>query len=199
MARPEPHRPISPPPATGTLAEDLPAYVSNGVIGLRVRDVALVPGMAIVSGFVGEHHGRHVEAAVAEPYPLGGDIALSGVWASEITGGFEPVNQLRLRDCRIDHAVSRAASGRRGRGRDRYLRQPLASDRGLPGSPGHLDQACELTFRPRVDPTGVRGSMAERRLDTPGEAGFGTLRRLNREAWADLWKGRIRLGGAGER
>lgn len=56
MARSDPHRPISPPPATGALAEDLPAYVSNGVIGLRVRDVPLVPGMAIVSGFVGEHH-----------------------------------------------------------------------------------------------------------------------------------------------
>ena len=41
MVRPDPHRPISPPPATGALAEDLPAYVSNGVIGLRVRDVPL--------------------------------------------------------------------------------------------------------------------------------------------------------------
>ncbi len=93
MARSDPHRPISPPPATGALAEDLPAYVSNGVIGLRVRDVPLDPGMAIVSGFVGEHHERHVEAAVAAPYPLGGDIALDGVWASEVMGGFEPVDQ----------------------------------------------------------------------------------------------------------
>lgn len=288
MARSDPHRPISPPPATGALAEDLPAYVSNGVIGLRVRDVPLVPGMAIVSGFVGEHHERHVEAAVAAPYPLGGDIALDGVWASEVMGGFEPVDQsydfetaelttrfrVRLPAGRAEVEVVTFAS----RSHPTVVCQEVQVT---------LDQACELTFRARVDPAGVRGSMAERRLDTPGETppvcdgailwrsegglgacgialattaapeaertqepwdetgplsttyrlkaragrhrfrqmaslvpdvlhhqphrqavrllaaatenGFDALRRLNHEAWADLWKGRIRLVGAGER
>jgi hypothetical protein len=33
---------------------DLPAYVGNGVIGLRVRCQPLQAGMALVSGYVGE-------------------------------------------------------------------------------------------------------------------------------------------------
>ncbi len=288
MARADPHRPISPPPAIGALAGDLPAYVSNGLVGLRVRDVPLVPGMAIVSGFVGEHHERHVEAAVAAPYPLGGDIALDGIWASEVMGGFEPVDQsydFETAELTTRFRVRLPA----GAATVEVVTFASRSHPTVVCQEAHitLDQACELTFRARVDPTGVRGSMAERRLDTPGETppvcdgatlwrsegglgacgialattappkaertqepwdetgplsttyrlkaragrhplssdgvpgpgraappaassggappgrrlrgGFETLRRLNREAWADLWKGRIRLVGAGER
>lgn len=66
----DPHLPISPPPTRGPRGADLPAYVSNGLIGLRVRENPLQAGMCIVSGFVGEHHETRVEAAVAGPYPL---------------------------------------------------------------------------------------------------------------------------------
>jgi hypothetical protein len=38
--------PINPPPASGRGERELPAYVSNGCIGLRVRPVPLVAGMA---------------------------------------------------------------------------------------------------------------------------------------------------------
>src|SRR5207249_2953774 len=39
---------ISPPPSTNSGRGDLPAYVSNGLIGLRVRDFPLRAGVAIV-------------------------------------------------------------------------------------------------------------------------------------------------------
>lgn len=57
----DPHRPISPPPAVGPRGSDLPAYLSNGMIGLRVRENPLEAGMCIVSGFSGEHPERLVE------------------------------------------------------------------------------------------------------------------------------------------
>ena len=55
--------PISPKGVRGTGNRELPAYVSNGLIGLRVRDIPLMGGMALVSGFAGEHPERRIEAA----------------------------------------------------------------------------------------------------------------------------------------
>jgi hypothetical protein len=49
----------------------LPAYVSNGVIGLRVRETALNAGLTLVSGYTGEHQVRRIEAAAVAPYPYG--------------------------------------------------------------------------------------------------------------------------------
>ena len=50
--------------------KELPAYVSNGVIGLRVREIPLAAGMALLSGYAGEHPERRIEAAAVAPYPL---------------------------------------------------------------------------------------------------------------------------------
>ena len=75
--------PISPPPETGRGERELPAYVSNGLIGLRVREVPLAAGMAVVSGFAGEHPERRIEAIAAAPYPLAGDLAVDAVWLSD--------------------------------------------------------------------------------------------------------------------
>ena len=75
--------PINPPPATTSGRGELPAYVSNGVIGLRVRDIPLHAGMAIVSGLSGENPVMRVEAAVRAPYPLAGDLQLGRVWLTD--------------------------------------------------------------------------------------------------------------------
>lgn len=76
-------RPINPPDAHGPRNGDLPAYVSNGLIGLRVREVPLIAGMTLVSGLAGEHPERRIEAAAPAPYPLAGDISVDGVWLSD--------------------------------------------------------------------------------------------------------------------
>ena len=75
--------PISPPPVTGSAGNELPAYMSNGVVGLKIRDNPLTPGMALISGFSGEHPERKIEAAAFAPYPVAGDICLEGVWMSD--------------------------------------------------------------------------------------------------------------------
>ena len=75
--------PISPPPVAGIGRNELPAYMSNGVVGLKIRDNPLTPGMALLSGFSGEHPERKIEAAALAPYPVAGDICLGGVWMSD--------------------------------------------------------------------------------------------------------------------
>src|SRR5512138_2183412 len=76
--------PVSPKSVHGAGDKELPAYVSNGLVGLRVRDVPLMAGMALVSGFAGEHPERRIEAAATAPYPLAGDLAVDGVWLSDV-------------------------------------------------------------------------------------------------------------------
>src|SRR3954470_21530001 len=86
-------KPISPPPVVGGLRGELPAYLSNGVIGLRVRPNPLSAGMTLVSGLAGGHPARHIEAAALAPYPLAADISLDGVWASDASDALTIVDQ----------------------------------------------------------------------------------------------------------
>jgi hypothetical protein len=76
-------KPMNAGPATSDGQKELPAYVSNGLIGLSVRDIPLIAGMALVSGFAGEQPLRQIGAAAPAPYPLAGDIAIAGVWLSD--------------------------------------------------------------------------------------------------------------------
>src|SRR5689334_5606643 len=85
--------PISPPPVLGGAGDGLPAYISNGVVGLKVRDNPLTPGMALLSGFSGEHAERKIEAAAFAPYPLAGDLCVDGVWMSDTPGSVRIVDQ----------------------------------------------------------------------------------------------------------
>lgn len=166
----DPHLPISPPPARGPRGADLPAYVSNGLVGLRVRENPWQAGMCIVSGFAGEHHETRVEAAAAGPYPLGGDIALDGLWASDQPQAVEPLEQaydfatgeltsrlaVRIRERRAEVEIVTFAS----RTHPTVVCQQVTVE---------VDAACDLMVRSRLDVDGLRGRMLERRLDTPGE------------------------------
>ena len=283
------HRPISPPPETGARERSLPAYLSNGLVGLRVRENPFRAGMCLVSGFAGEHHERHVEAAAVAPYPLSGDLAIEGVWmgdqpelvelihqAYDFASG-ELVSRLRFRACgtTLDIEVLTFCS----RTHPSVVCQEIAVE---------ADRAVELIWCSRPDVTNIRGRLLRRTLGTPGEPepvcdgtmlwgaygetsscglalltvapdraeraqhpwhdmdpvsttyrlglakgrparfrqlasllpsvmhhqpdvhalrllarakvlGFEGLRRSNQEAWAEIWKSRIRLVGAGER
>src|SRR5437016_4222946 len=47
--------PISPAPVTNYKAEYIPAYLSNGLIGLRAGRIPLIEGLAIVNGLAAVH------------------------------------------------------------------------------------------------------------------------------------------------
>ena len=162
--------PINPPVERGFRGRDLPAYVSNGLIGLRVRENPLHSGLCIVNGFVGEHHEMRIEAAAASPYPLSGDISLDGVWSADQPGSVEPVEQaydfgtaeltsrlaIRIGERRADVEIVTFAS----RTHPTVVCQETTVV---------VDGACDLMMRARLDSTEVRGRQLERRLDTPGE------------------------------
>lgn len=66
--------------------------------------------MAIVNGYVGEHHER-VAAAVPAPFPLAADLALNGVWLHA-----QPLavcNLCQAYDFASGELTSRSASSRR--------------------------------------------------------------------------------------
>ena len=75
--------PISPPPVTNYKAEYIPAYLSNGLIGLRAGRIPLIEGLAIVNGLAAVHPVDEVEGFSRGPYPLAGDISLNGMKLSE--------------------------------------------------------------------------------------------------------------------
>jgi hypothetical protein len=77
------HGPLSPAPINGAGRKELPAYVANGIIGLRIREMPLSAGLALVNDYTGEHLVRRIEAAAVAPYPIAGDIQLAGVWISD--------------------------------------------------------------------------------------------------------------------
>jgi hypothetical protein len=93
LLEPDVQKPISPPTAVGGARGELPAYLSNGVIGLRVRDNPFVAGMTLVSGLTGCHPVRKIEAAAVAPYPLAMDLAVDGVWMSDAPDAIQVIDQ----------------------------------------------------------------------------------------------------------
>lgn len=60
-----------------------PAYLSNGVLGLRVAALPFASDTAFLSGFVGRREETGGEAIATAPYPLGADLVLNGLRFSE--------------------------------------------------------------------------------------------------------------------
>ncbi len=162
--------PINPPPARGSGARELPAYVSNGVIGMRVRDVPISPGMTLISGYTGEHPERKIEAAAVAPYPLAADIALDGVWLSD--------HPHRARDL---EQVYDFASGElttrfvfEASGKTASVEVVTFCSRAEPTLACQqisvtVDRACDLGLRAVIDAAGVDGRAVRVTRNTPGE------------------------------
>src|SRR5947207_14084394 len=70
--------PTRPPPLTDYKPEYIPAYLSNGLIGVRVGRIPLTQGLAIVNGLAAVHPADEVEGFSRAPYPVAGDISLNG-------------------------------------------------------------------------------------------------------------------------
>jgi len=75
----DPHRPLNPPDALGTGVFALPAYLSNGLVGLRFLGAPLLGGVSMLDGFAGENPEKRIEAAARTPFPLAGDLVIDGV------------------------------------------------------------------------------------------------------------------------
>jgi hypothetical protein len=163
--------PISPPVVRGSPANQLPAYLSNGVVGLRVRDVPFVPGMTLLSGFSGEHPVRRIEAGAVAPYPCAADLQLNGVWLADAPHQVETVDQA------YDFACGELTT------RFRFLAGDVTADVEVLTFCDRTDptlvcqetklavnRACEVALRASIDGAGVDGRVLRTLRDTPGES-----------------------------
>ncbi|WP_122469028.1 glycoside hydrolase family 65 protein [Brevundimonas lutea] len=162
--------PISPKPVSGARDGELPAFVSNGLIGLRIREQPLAAGVAIVSGVAGLHPERRVEAAAPAPYPLAADLAIDGVWLSDQPWSVTELEQSY--DFASGELTSRfvfAAPGASVRVEVLTFASRSAATLVLQEIRVIPDRPCDLVVRAITETAGLRGRVLERRCDTPGE------------------------------
>ena len=72
-------QPISPAPVREHRPEYLPAYIANGVLGLRCPRIPFLGGVAMVNGFAGLDIRDGLEGFARAPFPLAADVSLDGV------------------------------------------------------------------------------------------------------------------------
>ena len=163
-------KPISPPPVQGGARGELPAYVANGVIGLRVREMPLAAGLTLLSGYSGQHPQRLIEAIALAPYPIAGDIQLGGVWLSDGTYAVTVIDQaydfatgeltsrfeFEVADCRAQVEVLVFCS----RDEPSLVCQQITVE---------LDADSDLALKAVVDARHVDGRALRHLRDTPGE------------------------------
>ncbi|HSL76661.1 MAG TPA: hypothetical protein VK867_06940 [Candidatus Limnocylindrales bacterium] len=172
--------PLSPPPVTSASDRELPAYVSNGLVGLRLLDIPLLSGISILNGYAGLHPQMQIEANARTPYPLAGDISIDGVWLT-----LAP-QQAAFVDQRYDFSVGEVttrftftASGTTAAVDVLTFCSQKQPTLVLQEVTVRVDSACDLTMRAMVDPDGIHGEMEDRHLDPPGrkeEAADGSMR-----------------------
>ena len=71
--------PLSPPPVRDYRPEYLPAYIANGVLGLRCPRIPFQGGVCMVNGFAGLDLRDGLEGFARAPFPLAADISLDGI------------------------------------------------------------------------------------------------------------------------
>src|SRR5437868_3806902 len=161
--------PISPPVVRRYDPAFIPAYLSNGVIGLRVGKIPQLEGLAIVGGLAAIHPVDKVEGFARGPYPAAGDIAIGGNKMSD-----QP-DRIRFRSQEYDFSC--------GELRTRFdFVTPDATaavevvtfcSRTLPNvvlqeTRVTVDRACDLAITAKMDQTGIDGRLAKREVHAPG-------------------------------
>ncbi len=164
-----PGSPFSPAPVTEAGRPELPAYVSNGLIGLRVLDIPILPGLCMVSGSVGKHPIIGIEASANPPYPLAGDIAINRVFLAIAPQQAEFVSQAYDFSC--GELTSRFRFHADGVTADVEVLTFCSRDRptlAVQELSVRVDAPCELTLRALIEPYRVRGTVTAKTLDQPG-------------------------------
>jgi hypothetical protein len=85
--------PISPEPVRDYRPEFIPAYIANGLIGLRCGRVPFAWGVAMVNGFAGLDVNDGLEAFARVPFPIGADITIDNLRLSQLLDRVELVEQ----------------------------------------------------------------------------------------------------------
>jgi hypothetical protein len=151
--------PISPPPVRDWRPEYLPAYIANGVVGMRCGRVPFQDGICMVNGFAGLDPRDSLEGFARAPFPLGADISLDGVRLSRAP------EQVRFVQQRYDFAIANLTTTLDfcvGDTTARIEVLQLCSHQPptivLQEIRVSVDRAADLILTVGIDPTGVEGS-----------------------------------------
>ena len=160
--------PISPPAVTKWRPDFLPAYLSNGLIGIRVGKYPLLEGLAIVSGLAAIHPKEKVEGFARGPYPFAGDVVIDGEPMSQRT---EQVHFVRQR---YDFSRGELHTELRFVCRDVTATLEIVSfcSRTHPTVVAQetrvtVDRSCTLALVAKLDPSGVDGEWLSREPGLP--------------------------------
>jgi trehalose/maltose hydrolase-like predicted phosphorylase len=160
--------PISPRPVTKWRPEFLPAYLSNGLIGVRVGKYPPLEGLAIVSGLAAIHPKEKVEGFARAPYPFAGDILIDG---EPMSGRTDEIHFVRQR---YDFARGELHTELRFVCRDVTATLEILSfcSRTHPTVVAQetrvtVDRACRLAMVAKLDPSGVDGEWLLREPGLP--------------------------------
>jgi hypothetical protein len=161
--------PISPPPVTDYKPEYIPAYLSNGLIGIRVGRIPLIQGLSIVNGLAALHPADEVEGFSRAPYPVAGDISINGTKLSEHPERGRFIEQRYDFSCgELRSRFSYEVEGVRADGEHVVFcsrTQPTLVIHELRVS---VNADCDLSITIAVDQTDVPGRYLKRETDTPG-------------------------------
>lgn len=161
--------PLSPATVTEYRSDYLPAYVSNGLIGLRIGRVPFTGGNCIVNGLVELDPVEDGEGFAQAPYPLAGDVVIDGIRLT-----WRP-DQVRFVRQSYDFSCGelRTVVSFRPRQVEARVEILVFCSRSLPTLvlkevAVEVDGDCELSLAGAIDPTGIRGSLVSRSTLTPG-------------------------------
>jgi trehalose/maltose hydrolase-like predicted phosphorylase len=147
----------------------IPAYVSNGLIGLRVGKIPQLEGLAIVGGLAAVHPVDKVEGFARAPYPAAGDVAVNGNKMSDQPDRVRFISQELDFSCgelrtRLDFVTPDATAS---------IEVVTFCSRTLPNvvvqeTRVSVDRACDLALTAKMDHTGIDGRLAKREVHAPG-------------------------------
>jgi trehalose/maltose hydrolase-like predicted phosphorylase len=161
--------PISPPPVRAWRPEYVPAYLSNGLIGLRAGPIPLIEGLAVVNGLAAIDPVEQGEGFARGPYPIGGEVEVDGCKLSRVPRLAQFIEQ------RYDFSCGELTSRFDFHGGDATASVEVLTfcSRTLPSVVLQevrvkVDRPCRLVIIAKVDPTGIAGSWRSRETATPG-------------------------------
>src|SRR5437868_7028004 len=166
MALPQP---ISPPALKRPRPEYLPAYLSNGLVGLRVGAVPMLDGLATVSGSRALDPIANIEAFAQSPLPLAADICVGGNWLKGQPARVRFIEQTYDFSCgelysRFEFRTEQATA---------LVDVLTFCSRSCPTVVAqeirvNVDAGCQLIIKAGVDHTGVRGRLVGRNAKSGG-------------------------------
>lgn len=161
--------PISPAPVTEWQPDYIPAYLSNGLIGLRAGPIPLIEGLAILSGLSELDPVEKGEGLSRAPYPIGGDIELDGYRLSRLPG------QATFHEQRYDFSCGELHSRFTFRSSEATVSAEVVTfcSRTMPTLVlqeirVRVSHECQLVLTAKVDQTGLGGHLLSRETSTPG-------------------------------